>query len=480
MSRIVAQFDPSAGSGEFSAAAVNRCSALLFMNESANFITLDFSGAFPPMILQPWSNRLVRLAQPVQTVNWTVSATLNSFDAPVSQVYVEAFDPSEDLSGIISGPLLRQTNVGNSVSGTASSVVNDGSPTGTNVLEATPTGSVDSFALIRNDGTVDFKAVSSNVETDMLHITPGDATHAAKIVLQLLQTLGALSLDNGKLTTDGAGNLTALGSFILHWGNFTGASMKIWNPSNTDVELLMAGTPGPGNYNGFEFWPWENGAAAGVFGVGSQVGGSVAAFVDGAGVLHAPAPIQLISGHQETGFAGFRTKTPTVGDIHGEGVNFKTVMDNTPTSIGNTIVSAQNTSTVNISNITKYGFSLEGPSTSTAGNWLYIEYTTVGNCLLAVDSNAGAFDQHCEGCGALHRGTPVTTLAQTSGATPAQTGLSFTCPDCGYMEHFNCGLSATDEADTAPQGSGAYATTRGAQATLIRQLMTALGLEVAP
>src|SRR6185437_3621935 len=113
MSRIVAQFDPSAGSGDFSAMAVNRCSALLMMNESANFLTLDFGGAFPPIILQPWSNRLVRLAQPVQTVYWTVAATLQSSDAPVSQVYVEAFEPSEDLGGIVSGPLLRQTNVGN-------------------------------------------------------------------------------------------------------------------------------------------------------------------------------------------------------------------------------------------------------------------------------------------------------------------------------------------------------------------------------
>lgn len=115
MSKLVAQFDPSTGGGAFQAGAVNRCSALWVMNESANFLQLDFAAADTPKIIQPWSNRLLKLANPVQTVNWTVVATLQSDSPPVSLVFVELYDPNEDTSALLSGPLQRQTNVGNSV-----------------------------------------------------------------------------------------------------------------------------------------------------------------------------------------------------------------------------------------------------------------------------------------------------------------------------------------------------------------------------
>ena len=215
-----------------------------------------------------------------------------------------------------------------------------------------------------------------------------------------------------------------------------------------------------------------------LFAVGLTPTAGVKSWIDQSGGLHATAPVTLVAGNQETGFAGFRAKTAVVGDIVGVGVNFKTVMSNTPTSIGETIVSASNTSVVSILNVTKYGFSLEGPSTSTGGNFAYIEYTTVGNCLLAVDAAAATFDHHCDKCRAVHRSVPLAQLALYAGATPGASDLSYTCPDCGYREHFTCGLSADDEADSTPQGSGEYATTRGAQAALIRQLMSALGLAV--
>ncbi len=154
MSRVVAQFDPTAGSGAFQAGAVNRCSALLVMNESQNFLQLDFGGAGSRMIVQPWFNLVIRLPNPVQTVNWTVAASLQSGGSPVSVVYVIGFEPSESVSDTLTGPLFRQSNVGNAaaVTSATASIQNDGNAAGTVIVEATPSGAAGSQAKLTNDG----------------------------------------------------------------------------------------------------------------------------------------------------------------------------------------------------------------------------------------------------------------------------------------------------------------------------------------
>lgn len=154
MSRLVAQFDPSVGAGTFNAGAVNRCSVLWVMNESANFLQLDFGGAGPIKVIQPWYNKRINLQQPANQVNWTVTASLQSGSAPASMVFVELYDPAEDVSDLLSGSIFRQSNVGNAaaVSASANAVQNDGNVAGTTVVEGTPSGAGSSQLLLTNDG----------------------------------------------------------------------------------------------------------------------------------------------------------------------------------------------------------------------------------------------------------------------------------------------------------------------------------------
>lgn len=310
--------------------------------------------------------------------------------------------------------------------GVASSIVNDTSPSGTQIIEARPAAAAGPYYLVTNDGNVTMRGT----------LTIGFKTG--------LVPPNVTIVDNG-----------------------------------SDLTLAIGGLVGPGAVGGFGFSVISNGSAVTPFGIAQSPGVSPLSWIDGAGVLHATAPVTLAAGNQETGFAGFRAKVATVGDTVGVGVNFKTTMTNVPTSISTTIVSAVNVTSANILNVTNVGFSLEGPSNNTSGSWLYVKYTTVGNCVLALDMAARTFDHHCDTCRAEHRAISLDAILTTPGATPASSAASYICPDCGAVEHFTCGLTAADEQDATPQSSGEYATTRGAQATLIRQLMTALGMAVA-
>ena len=183
MSRLVASFDPSAGSGTFQAGAVNRCSVLWVMNESPNFLQLDFGGAGTTKIVQPWYNMQIQLSNPVQTVNWSVLASLQSGSAPVSMVYVELFDPAETVTSLLSGPLFRQSNVGNAaaVSSSAVTIQNDGNAAGSTVIEATPSGAGSSQLLWRNDGSGTFGGGLATVDNAGVFTLPANAIPGASV-----------------------------------------------------------------------------------------------------------------------------------------------------------------------------------------------------------------------------------------------------------------------------------------------------------
>ena len=196
-------------------------------------------------------------------------------------------------------------------------------------------------------------------------------------------------------------------------------------------------------------------------------------------MLHAPAAVTLVAGNQETGQAGFALYVPDHTNDYGNLVNFKTTMTNTPSSITLTqAITPVNVSIIGASAITKVGFYCYGVATASPGRMAWQgTYTTVGNCLLGVNTTAQTFDHHCDNlaCGHVTAGAPFAALDVYRG--DGFVGLTYRCPACGSTEAFTTTLSAADEADTAPQGSGAYASTRGAQATLIRALMTALEIE---
>lgn len=351
----------------------------------------------------------------------------NATSAPSFLLYLTAYAPGEAIRGTFPAPLMRLSNGGNV--GIASSLVSDSSPSGTQIIEARPAAAAGPYYQVTNDG-----------------------------------------------------NVTMRGALVIAFKTGLLPPSVQLSDNGNDLAFAIGGLAGPGAYGGYAFGAISNGSAVTPFGIAQSPGVSPLSWIDAAGVLHAPAPVTLAAGNQETGRAGLQVQATAAAQVWGVAVNFKTVLTNAPTSINLGVDSGgtANVALLTANNISPYGFWLTLQSGAAGQMFWRGIYQTVGNCLLAYDAVTGTFDHHCDGCGAVHREVPLARLTHQAGATPADSALAFVCPSCGRQEHFNCALSAADEADETPQVSGQYATTRGAQATLIRQLMTALGLELAP
>lgn len=296
----------------------------------------------------------------------------NAANAPSFLVYMTAYAPGEAIRGTYPAPLVRLANGGAAVT-VASSVVNDNNAPGTNVLEATPAGSVDSYALIRNDGTVDFKAISQNVETDILHLTPGSVSLAAKLAVRLLYGIGVTQLDSGKISTDGLGDVTAV-SLI---------AQSAINPFLTvnPTSITVTSNAIPGTYQGMTVFVWENGASLPILDLGTNQNSGQVVHISGAGIITANAPVTLAAGNQETDGCGRIFQAAAANEGDGYYVPFKCHMTNVPTSITLTVSSSGNVKagTPTATNITRDGF-LFFVEAAGAGvcSWQGT-YTTVGN-----------------------------------------------------------------------------------------------------
>lgn len=345
----------------------------------------------------------------------------NATSAPSFLLYLTAYAPGEAIRGTYPAPLVRLTN--GSI-GVATQLVNDTNVTGTTIIEARISGAVNSAITVDNSG---------NITTNgQINIGPAVGGSYSGILYEAINRVLAITSPDGGLSATG-----------ILFTTFNGSSI---------TEALS---------------------------IGAQYGNALA-WIDAAGVLHAPAPVTLASGNQETG-AAIVGGTDAAGAFRLNGVNFKTVLTSVPSSITLTVTSSTNIASVGAQDISKYGFAVQYQATAAAFSLWNGTYTTVGNCLLALDATARTFDHHCDACGHVALAVPFSALAIQRPDPTSTAGLSlgYSCSSCGALEAFNLALSAADEADTTPQGSGDYQTTRGAQATLIRQLMTALGLEVA-
>src|SRR5574340_1572339 len=124
----------------------------------------------------------------------------NSNAAPSFLVYLTSYAPGETIRGTYPAPFMRLTN---GAVGVATQVINDNNSLGTTIIEAAPTGSAQSYVLVRNDGTFQIWSISNNVLTELINVTPGTASTPAALLLKLLEVLDATQLDSGHIYTDG-------------------------------------------------------------------------------------------------------------------------------------------------------------------------------------------------------------------------------------------------------------------------------------
>lgn len=189
---IATVFDPATSTSDtFTVPQSSANGKMVVYNESNISLTFTFqsgNNAYVPA----WTAILFHGPFGNVNVTWEHQTILSgSGQAPLSQVVVETYACGEPVPGTFPAALVRQTNIGNSVglATSASSLVNDGNSANTSIVESTVSGDGSSAVSISNNGVV---AIGTT-------LNPGSIT-----------LMGALSTDNGKLTTDGTGMLSAV------------------------------------------------------------------------------------------------------------------------------------------------------------------------------------------------------------------------------------------------------------------------------
>lgn len=95
--------------------------------------------------------------------------------------------------------------------------------------------------------------------------------------------------------------------------------------------------------------------------------------------LIATQPLNLLTGNQETGWTGGGNSNAVNTAAQLYGTNFKTTMQNTPSSITLSVAASNNTNAPFASQIHTVGFSLSQTATANGSTFWHGTYTTVGN-----------------------------------------------------------------------------------------------------
>src|SRR5258706_7631304 len=116
--RIVASFDPAnpatAFKTSFNTGFTNGTGKLVVHNESNNNIQLSW-GSFTTYC-PAWMSMVYCVSDSSSSINWSILSTLSNNTSPISLVVVEAYAQNEAIIGTYPAPLVRQTNIGNTVS----------------------------------------------------------------------------------------------------------------------------------------------------------------------------------------------------------------------------------------------------------------------------------------------------------------------------------------------------------------------------
>ena len=206
--QIVAIFNPATDTSDtFTVPQSSANGKMVVYNESNISLQFTFQNGHTAYV-PAWT--AVLFAGPFGNVNvtWAQQTILSGAgQAPLSQVVVETYDCHEPVPGTFPAPLVRQANVGNSLnlSTSTTSIVNDGNAAGTQIVEATPSGDASSAVKLTNDGK----------------LTIGNATHP-----------GQISLDNGKITSDGSGDLTVGGTLSATGNTFLSGTLAVTSNSS--------------------------------------------------------------------------------------------------------------------------------------------------------------------------------------------------------------------------------------------------------
>lgn len=157
---VVGTTTPTQGQGKAypSGLTTNGCGTLYFINKSNVVVYIVFEDGSVTELPAWWARPYAPKTRTNQL--WlTQGAMLNTQAGnPISQLTLESYQPGEDATGLYSGPINYQTNIGGGALSQATSVVQTGSPALTPVVSATPNANFNPApslleTIINNDGT---------------------------------------------------------------------------------------------------------------------------------------------------------------------------------------------------------------------------------------------------------------------------------------------------------------------------------------
>lgn len=162
-------------------------------------------------------------------------------------------------------------------------------------------------------------------------------------------------------------------------------------------------------------------------------------------------------------------------------------MSNIPSSIALTGVTYFQGSSASATAITIDGFLFGWSPNATGGSAAAADWTTVGNCLRAVEPRArsrrgkrGAFTHHCDQCDTLAEGLSLVddlaVVPSVFGMKVGYYGLGHECGTCGGSEWYATGLPPADEAGWDAPGVDGDWSHPAMRAHLVREAQRALDL----
>lgn len=204
---IAAIFDPATSTSDtFTVPQSSANGKMVVYNESNISLQFTFQNGNTAYV-PAWTAMLFHGPFGNVNVTWEQQTILSGGGAaPLSQVVVETYSCNEPIPGTFPAALVRQTNIGNSVpvSTSANAIINDGSVTNTNIVEATVSGDSASAVKITNNGA---ESLGTTANPGSLTIT-ASAGHTGISVGGGCQS----HFDDAKIYTDGNGTLIITGA----------------------------------------------------------------------------------------------------------------------------------------------------------------------------------------------------------------------------------------------------------------------------
>jgi len=231
MKQLVTSFDPSAlQSSSFQVQTQQNpvngfYGYLLIANESSVSLIITIGG--DQFRLPPWVKDKVILDALTKEVGWQQEFSLNNAGgAPVTQVLVDYYSADEPVSDVYPISLVRNTNIGNTVNtAMTATLINDGSPDNTVIIETTPISEASSAFSLDNRGNLILRTGNLSGWSVVIEVDDGgagpytalfhglaDAVRATGVQAGILPAgvdLTTINSDAGAITSDGSGNETA-------------------------------------------------------------------------------------------------------------------------------------------------------------------------------------------------------------------------------------------------------------------------------